>query len=177
MSAAAGMVTIQATTMLPANPQRTARVRCAAPTPTMAPVIVCVVDTGIPRVDGQEQGHGAAGFGRKTTDGAQLGDFLAHGLDDAPAAEHGAERDRDVTGNDDPDRQVVRCRDTRGDQQQPDDAHGFLRVVAAVADAVGRRGGQLQRAEIPVDATRRGPEAQPGDRDHDQGAERHAEQR
>jgi len=31
---------IQATTMLPATPQRTARVRCADPTPTMAPVIV-----------------------------------------------------------------------------------------------------------------------------------------
>ena len=35
--------------MLPVTPQRTARVRCAAPTPTIAPVIVSVVDTRMPR--------------------------------------------------------------------------------------------------------------------------------
>ena len=34
--------------MLCATFQRTAEVRRAAPTPTMAPVIVCVVDTGTP---------------------------------------------------------------------------------------------------------------------------------
>ena len=51
MIAAAGIVTIHAITMLPARPQRTARTRCAEPTPTMAPVIVCVVDTGIPRLE------------------------------------------------------------------------------------------------------------------------------
>ena len=35
--------------MRPAIPQRTADTRCVAPTPTMAPVIVCVVLTGIPK--------------------------------------------------------------------------------------------------------------------------------
>src|SRR3954454_14931629 len=44
----AGRVITQATTMLLATPQRTAETRRAAPTPTMAPVIVCVVDTGTP---------------------------------------------------------------------------------------------------------------------------------
>ena len=34
--------------MLPATPQRTALARCTEPTPTMAPVMVCVVETGIP---------------------------------------------------------------------------------------------------------------------------------
>ena len=34
--------------MLPATPQRTAAARCSEPTPTMAPVMVCVVDTGMP---------------------------------------------------------------------------------------------------------------------------------
>ena len=34
--------------MLPATPQRTAEARRAEPTPTIAPVIVCVVDTGMP---------------------------------------------------------------------------------------------------------------------------------
>ena len=48
MKAEQGMVSIQAQTMLPATPQRTARSRLAEPTPTIAPVIVCVVETGIP---------------------------------------------------------------------------------------------------------------------------------
>src|SRR3954463_8993552 len=44
--AAAGRVTIQAITMFPATPQRTADRRLVEPTPMMAEVIVCVVDTG-----------------------------------------------------------------------------------------------------------------------------------
>src|SRR5678810_1296507 len=42
------MVKIQAQTMLPASPQRTAAARRTEPTPTIAPVIVCVVETGMP---------------------------------------------------------------------------------------------------------------------------------
>ncbi|CKU43103.1 Uncharacterised protein [Mycobacterium tuberculosis] len=34
--------------MFPATPQRTALARCVEPTPTMAPVMVCVVETGMP---------------------------------------------------------------------------------------------------------------------------------
>src|SRR5450830_387638 len=49
MKAEAGMVKIQAHTILPATPQRTADIFCAEPTPTMAPVMVCVVETGTPR--------------------------------------------------------------------------------------------------------------------------------
>ena len=48
MSAAAGMVRIQAQTIRPATPQRTADSRRVEPTPTIAPVMVCVVDTGMP---------------------------------------------------------------------------------------------------------------------------------
>ena len=48
MKAEAGIVTIQATTMLLATLQRTADTRRAAPTPMMQPVMVCVVDTGMP---------------------------------------------------------------------------------------------------------------------------------
>ena len=39
---------IQAVTIPFATPQRTARTFFAAPTPIMQPVMVCVVDTGIP---------------------------------------------------------------------------------------------------------------------------------
>ena len=42
------MVSTQAQMMLPATPQRTALARWVEPTPTMAPVMVCVVDTGTP---------------------------------------------------------------------------------------------------------------------------------
>ena len=43
MAAAAGIVSTQAQTIWRATPQRTADSRRVAPTPTMAPVMVCVV--------------------------------------------------------------------------------------------------------------------------------------
>src|ERR1700709_2642724 len=46
--AAAGIVTTQAITISCATDQRTADTRRAAPTPTIAPVIVWVVETGMP---------------------------------------------------------------------------------------------------------------------------------
>ena len=42
------MVNIHAQTIPLAVPQRTAEARRTEPTPTMAPVMVCVVDTGMP---------------------------------------------------------------------------------------------------------------------------------
>src|SRR5438132_13491317 len=48
MKAEQGMVRIQAQIMLPARPQRTADTECVDPTPTMEPVMVWVVDTGMP---------------------------------------------------------------------------------------------------------------------------------
>jgi len=50
-NAAAGIVSTQATAMLPASPQRTADSRFAAPAPSTAPVIECVVDSGKPRCE------------------------------------------------------------------------------------------------------------------------------
>ena len=49
MAAAAGIVRIQAQTIRPATPHRTADSRLIDPTPMIAPVIVCVVLTGTPR--------------------------------------------------------------------------------------------------------------------------------
>src|SRR5512143_1727518 len=49
MAAAPGIVRIQAQTIRPATPQRTAENFRTDPVPTMAPVIVWVVDTGMPR--------------------------------------------------------------------------------------------------------------------------------
>ena len=50
MTKDAGIVRIHAQTIRPAMPQRTADNRRVAPTPTMAPVMVCVVLTGTPRL-------------------------------------------------------------------------------------------------------------------------------
>src|SRR5438552_4723435 len=50
MIAEAGIVRIHAHTICRATPQRTADSRFTAPTPVMAPVIVCVVLTGMPRL-------------------------------------------------------------------------------------------------------------------------------
>jgi hypothetical protein len=49
------MVRIQAHTIRPATPQRTAERRWAAPTPTIAPVMVWVVLTGMPRKDARNR--------------------------------------------------------------------------------------------------------------------------
>ncbi len=46
-----GIVKIHAHTIFPATPQRTAVNLLVEPTPTMAPVMVCVVLTGIPAID------------------------------------------------------------------------------------------------------------------------------
>src|SRR5437667_9891656 len=51
ITSAPGIVSTHAQTTWLATPQRTAETRCVDPTPTMAPVIVCVVDTGMPRDD------------------------------------------------------------------------------------------------------------------------------
>ena len=51
ISAAAGIVNTHAQTIRPAIPHRTADMRCVAPTPMIAPVIVCVVLTGIPNFE------------------------------------------------------------------------------------------------------------------------------
>src|SRR5438874_2250858 len=50
VTAEAGMVRIHAQTIRPATPQRTAEKRWIAPTPMIAPLIVCVVLTGMPPI-------------------------------------------------------------------------------------------------------------------------------
>src|SRR3990172_865879 len=50
-NAVAGMVRIHATTIRSATPQRTAEALIVEPTPKMLPVIVWVVETGIPMLE------------------------------------------------------------------------------------------------------------------------------
>src|SRR4029450_11387575 len=56
----AGMVRIQAQTMRPATPQRTADRRRVAPTPTIAPVMVWVVEAGMAREAARYRAQAAA---------------------------------------------------------------------------------------------------------------------
>ena len=55
-----GMVNIQVQTMVPATPHRTADNLFVDPTPIIAPVIVCVVLTGMPAKDAPIMDRAAA---------------------------------------------------------------------------------------------------------------------
>src|SRR6516162_9069782 len=99
--AAPGMVRIQAQTMRRVMPQRTAERRRVAPTPTIAPVMVCVVLTGIPKMALATMVIPPAVSAEKPPKGVSLV-MLAHGQDDAPAARHGSATHRQVTADDDP---------------------------------------------------------------------------
>ena len=77
--------------MRPATPHFTADKRRVAPTPMMAPVIVCVVETGMPVSVAPTRVMAPAVSAQKPPNGWSLVILRAHGLHDAPAAEHGAE--------------------------------------------------------------------------------------
>ena len=55
-----GIVKIQAQIMVPATPQRTADSLFVDPTPIIAPLIVCVVLTGMPAIDAPMMDRAAA---------------------------------------------------------------------------------------------------------------------
>ena len=146
----------------------------------MAPVMVCVVDTGMPSAGGEEQRHRAAGLGAEAAHRLELGDALAHRLDDAPAAEQRAQADGEIAAPDHPGWRHRRRSPPRvagGDQQHPDDADRLLRVVAAVAERIQARRDELQAAEPVVHPQRRRAPADPRHRHHQQRAEQETEQR
>ncbi len=147
MKADAGMVRIQAQTMRPATPQRTADSRRIAPTPTIAPVIVCVVLIPTPSMRRNEEAVAAPRLRGKTADRLQLGDLRAHRVDDAPAAGQRAEANRDVRGEHDPERDGELAQVAGGEEHAGNDAHGLLRVVGAVHQAEERGRQQLQPPE------------------------------
>src|SRR5258706_90164 len=57
MNAEHGIVSTHAQTIRPATPQRTADALVTEPTPTIAPVMVCVVETGTPRLVPRKRGE------------------------------------------------------------------------------------------------------------------------
>jgi len=96
-------------------------------------------------VRGAGESKRSGSLGGETAEGGELGDALPHGLDDAPAAGHGAAAHGEVAAEDDPVRNVERLEQTTGDQRGGDNAHAFLGVVGAVAQAVSSRGRSCRR--------------------------------
>src|SRR5574341_258311 len=72
MKPESGIVRIQAHTIRPATPQRTADSRCVAPTPMIEPVIVWVVLTGMPPIAVPSSITAPAGSAQKPPTGRSL---------------------------------------------------------------------------------------------------------
>ncbi len=89
---------------------------------------------------GAKQRKGASRLRRETAEGRKLGDALAHGLDDAPAAGHGAACHGKMAADNDPVWHVIAFEQSASDEGGGDDAHAFLRVVGTVAEAVASGG-------------------------------------
>jgi hypothetical protein len=131
------MVSTHAQTIRAAIPQRTADSRRVVPTPTIAPVIVWVVETGMPSPGRQVQRERRGRLGCEPADRLERGDAVAQYLHDAPSARQRAERDGGMRRQDDPQRHGkvpvgVELEVPGAHQQRGDDAHGLPRVVAAV---------------------------------------------
>ena len=119
----------------------------------MAPVMVWVVDTGMPAAEVTNSVAAAADSAATPPDGLEAGDLRAHRLHDAPAAGEGAEADGGVGGEHHPQRHVgVGGQVAGGDEQGEDDAHRLLGVVGAVAEAEGGRRHELAAPEALVQA-------------------------
>ena len=99
-----------------------------------------------------EQRDCPAGLGAESLHRGQARDLRAHRVHDAPAAEQRAQAHRGLTGDHHPERHVeFAAQVPLRVEQHRDDAHGLLRVVAAVAERIERRRDELQVAEGAVD--------------------------
>ena len=88
-------------------------------------------------------GHGARGLGAEAADGLELRDLHPHGAHDAPTAERRPDGHGRVAAQDDPHRAGIGEGELRagfhvagGDEQRDDDAHGLLRVIAAMTQRI-----------------------------------------
>src|SRR6266436_9291768 len=101
-----------------------------------------------------EQGECASGLRGETPEWHQFGNALAHGFDDAPAASHCAATHRQVAADNHPIGNGVRFHESAGDKSCGDDAHAFLSIIGAMAEAVASRREQLQTAKPFIDFLR-----------------------
>src|SRR5260370_3802088 len=90
---------------------------------------------------GHDQGGRRSGFRAKTVHRSQFDNALPHGLDDAPAAKQCPYAHRHMTGQDRLRWDIGRGGKyasllTGGNEQEKNDAHGFLSIVPAVPQAI-----------------------------------------
>ncbi len=144
------------------------------PTPTMAPVMVCVVLTGIPASAVPNRVMAPAVSAQNPPTGFSLVIFEPMVCTMRQPPEICAQRDREIGGQDDRPvplapvgGEISLLHDASGVERAGDDAHGFLRVIAAVSQAVKRRRDQLQFAEELVHLARRPATENPGDGHHE----------
>lgn len=123
-------------------------------------------------VRGADERNGSSGFRGESAERRELGDALAHGSHNAPASGHGAATHGEMAGNDYPERHGISLEKAAGNERGGDDAHTFLRVIRAMAEAVGRRGKDLKAAKPAVHSGRRlfadGPTGDDGDENGDE---------
>ena len=132
----------------------------------MAPVIVCVVLTGMPPKMVMTNVVAAPVSAQKPSTGRRRNDPLPHGLDNAPAAEQRPQPHRQVTGQYNLGGHFARSVEGTSPvagcyEQEEDYSHRLLRVVAAMAKTVQRGGQQLTPAEESIHLSRRGSAKSP----------------
>src|SRR5205823_200837 len=102
-----------------------------------------------------EQHDRPSSRGAATLDGSHSGDLRSYRMDDAPAADQRTERDRCLANEHHPKWYVeIAAQITLGEEQYSNDAHRFLRVVAAMTQRNQRGGGKLQPLESRLYGTR-----------------------
>ena len=135
------MVRIQAQTMLLATPQRTAESRWVAPTPMIEPVMVWVVLTGMPPMAVPMSMIAPAVSAQKPPIGRSLVSFIPMVLTMRQPPARVPSADGGVGGQDHPHGNVELGPEVAGrEEEDRDDPHRLLRVVGAVAQAVGGGG-------------------------------------
>jgi hypothetical protein len=140
------MVRIQAQTTERAMSQRTAESFWAAPTPTIAPTIVCVVLTGMPSSDVPKSEIAAAASAHAPWYGRSLVSVIRHGLDDPPSTGQCPQSDGQMTDQHNPEGECHRPRQkclllmlpNTGVQQRGDNPHSFLSIIRTMSQTIGR---------------------------------------
>src|SRR5574341_417851 len=133
-----------------------------------------------------EDGDAAAGLRAGSAEGLEPRQVVPHRLHDAPTTEHRAEADGRVAGEHDPERDGElrgdagiggAVRPDRAVEDHADDPHHLLGVIGPVAVTEDGRRDELQPPEDPIDTGRRAPADDPAGEDHEERAERHADER
>ncbi len=142
--------------------------------------MVWVVLTGIPWTDAPMIVIAPAVSAQKPPTGLSFV-IPVHGLYNTPSAGHRPQGYRHSACHLDPRRNGVIATDllqvTARNQENADNAHGLLRVICAVSEAVSGGGEQLQSPEPIVDLARRGTLENMHHNDHRHEAKDHTDER